>query len=99
MKVVWMPVAAADLKDIGNFIGADNPERAFSFVIEIIAAGEGIADMPRSFPLVPRLEHKGIRRRILGRYLILYRIRRNTIEILHVAHSARDYVRTLFDSL
>jgi toxin ParE1/3/4 len=96
MNVLWMPAALADLAEIRDFIGADNPARAASFVEEIVDAGETIADMPRAFPLEPRLEHKNVRRRIYGRYLIFYRIRRNRIEILHVAHSARDYVRSLF---
>jgi plasmid stabilization system protein ParE len=97
MNILWMPAAVADLEDIRRFIGSDNPGRAISFVTEIIAAGEGIADIPRAFPLVPRLEDRGVRRRIVGRYLIFYRIKQEAIEILHVNHSARDYIRSLFD--
>jgi plasmid stabilization system protein ParE len=99
MDVLWSPAALADLREIRDFIRADNPERAISFVMEIIDAGEGIADMPRAFPLVPRLEYKQVRRRIYGRYLIFYRIALERVEILHVAHSARDYIRSLFELL
>ena len=78
------------------YIQKDNPSRAASFMDEIIEAGEGIADMPRAFALVPRLERKGISKRAFGCYLILYRIEAEGVRILHVAHGARDYIRALF---
>jgi toxin ParE1/3/4 len=96
MKIVWTRAAQADLEAISDYIKADNPARAASFVNEIVDAGEAISDMPRAFPLVPRLERHGIRRRAFGRYLIFYRIAAESIQILHVAHSARDYIRSLF---
>jgi plasmid stabilization system protein ParE len=52
--------------------------------------------MPHAFPLVPRLEHRGVRQRGYGRYLIFYRVTEEAVEILHVAHGARDYIRALF---
>ena len=38
----------------------------------------------------------GLRRRIYGSYLIFYRIRDDTVEVLHVLHGARDYDKILF---
>jgi plasmid stabilization system protein ParE len=96
MRVLWTHAAEADLQEISDYIKTDNPARAVSFVNEIIDAGEAIADMPRAFALVPPLEHKGIRRRPFGNYLIFYRIERETVEILHVAQGSRDYIRALF---
>lgn len=64
--------------------------------MEIAAAGEAIVDMPRAFALVPLLEHRGIRKRAFGHYLIFYRIMGADVHILHVAHGARDYIRALF---
>jgi plasmid stabilization system protein ParE len=96
MNVAWSPAALADLETIRDFIAADNRERAVSFVMEITAAGEAIADMPRAFGLVPRLEERGIRKRTFGRYLIFYRIKAESVQILHVVHGARDYIRALF---
>jgi toxin ParE1/3/4 len=96
MRVVWTRAAQADLEEISDYIKTDNPTRAVSFVNEIVDAGEAISDMPRSFPLVPRLEQRGIRRRMIGRYLIFYRIEAESVQILHVVHGARDYIRSLF---
>jgi plasmid stabilization system protein ParE len=95
MNVIWSSAAVADVENIRDYIAPDNRERAISFVVEITVAGEGIADMPRAFGLVPRLEHRGIRKRTFGRYLIFYRIVGESVQILHVVHGARDYIRAL----
>lgn len=96
MRVIWSPEAEIDLDQVGDYIAMGNPTRAATFVREIITAGEAIGDMPRAFALVPRLEHRGIRHRVHGRYLILYRVEGEEVEILRVTHGARDYVRALF---
>jgi len=46
----------------------------------------GLAEAPRGYPLVPRYEHLGIRRRPFGNYLIFYRIGVDAIEVLHILH-------------
>lgn len=55
-----------------------------------------LAAMPRSFPLLPNWEERGVRRRPHGDYLIFYRIAGDTVEILHILHGARDYEAILF---
>jgi toxin ParE1/3/4 len=52
--------------------------------------------MPRAYPLVPRYEHFGIRRRPYGHYLIFYRIGVGTIDIVHILHGAQNYEPFLF---
>ena len=66
---------------------------------EIVQTGEALADMPRAFPLAPRLEHRGIRQPGYGRYLIFYRVTQENVEILHVSYGARDYIRALFGDI
>ena len=56
-------------------------------------------DAPRGYPLVPRYEHLGIRRRPFGRFLIFYRAGTDAIEVVHILHGlhgARDYESLLF---
>lgn len=96
MIVVVTETAEADLERIGDYIAVDNPVRALSFVQAPRERCEGLAEMPRLFPLVPRYEHLGIRRRIHGSYLIFYRIVGDTIQVLHVLHSAMNYEAILF---
>ena len=55
-----------------------------------------LAHAPRGYPLVPRYEHHGIRRRPFGNYLIFYRVGTKTLEVVHILHGARDYEPLLF---
>lgn len=96
MKVVFTTEALADLEHIADYIALDNSARASSFVGELIDKARGLADMPSRFPLVPRYEHVGIRRRVHGNYLIFYRVKPHSIEVIHIVHGSRDYEALLF---
>ena len=96
MIVVITEAAEADLEQIGDWIAADNPARALTFVSELRERCQGLAAYPRAYPLVPRYEQIGIRRRAYRDYLIFYRIAGGRIEVLHVLHGARDYEAILF---
>jgi toxin ParE1/3/4 len=95
MKVIVTEEAEADLEAIGDYIAADNPRRAISFVAELRSRCHGLGDMPEAFPVVPRYERQGIRRRVHGNYLIFYRIEPSQVVILHVLNAAMDYDRVL----
>jgi plasmid stabilization system protein ParE len=45
---------------------------------------------------VPRYEHWGIRRCVHGNYLIFYRVREESVDIVHILHGATDYESLLF---
>jgi plasmid stabilization system protein ParE len=94
--VIVSAAAESDLESIGDWIGEQNPDRAFTFVRELRERCYGLADLPKAYPLVPRYEHTGIRRRPYGDYLIFYRIDKQTIEIVRVIHGARNYETILF---
>lgn len=55
--------AELDLEAIGDFIARDDPSRALSFLQELREKCLGLAEMPQRFPLVPRYEATGVRRR------------------------------------
>ena len=97
MIVLYADEAEADLERIGDFIALDNPPRAVTLVREITRRCEKLANMPRAFPLVPRYENSGIRRRPYGSYLIFYRVGEERVEVLHILHGAQDYEAILFD--
>lgn len=96
MKVSLTPAAEADLEAIGDWIAQDSPERALTFVAELREACLGLARLPEGYALVPRYERFGVRRRVFGNYLIFYRFKERTIEVVHVLHGARDYEALLF---
>lgn len=96
MIVAFTEEAEADLERIGDHIAQDNPDRAVSFVGELVACCQRLADVPRGYPLVPRYRHSGVRRCPYGRYLVFYRVGTDRIDILHILHGAQDYDAILF---
>lgn len=96
MIVLITEYAEADLERIGDYIARDNPRRAISFISEIVDRCEGLAEIPYGFPLVPRYEHLGVRRRHYADYLIFYRVSNDRIEILHILHGAQNFENILF---
>ncbi|MCF8504043.1 MAG: type II toxin-antitoxin system RelE/ParE family toxin [Caulobacter sp.] len=96
MRVVLTDEAQRDLEDIGDYIARDSPVRARTFVSELLASARRIGETPRGFPLVPRYERFGVRRRVHGAYLIFYRLEDDHVSILHILHGARDYEALLF---
>jgi plasmid stabilization system protein ParE len=90
MDVVVTEAAEADLERIGDWIAADNPARAVTFVVELRACCEQLAHSPRAYSIVSQFGRTGIRRRSYHDYLVFYRIRGNRIEILHILHGAQD---------
>ena len=99
MIVVFTREAEADLERIGDYIALDNPHRAETFVQELVDRCERLADAPLGFPLVPRYEASGIRRRAYREYLIFYRVGGERIEIVHVLGGAQDYQAILFPTV
>ena len=94
--IVHLSVEAEhDLEVIGDFIAGDNPARALSFVRELRVKCLGLGEMPERFPLVPRYEDVGLRRRAHGNYLVFYRVEAHKVVVIHVLNAAQDYAAIL----
>ncbi|MBR0717586.1 type II toxin-antitoxin system RelE/ParE family toxin [Bradyrhizobium liaoningense] len=96
MNVTITAAAEADLEQIATYVAAQSPGSALRLVRELRTRCESLPDAPRAYPLVPRYERFGIRRRPFGQYLIFYRVGADTIEVIHILHGARDYESLLF---
>ncbi|MEJ0049584.1 MAG: type II toxin-antitoxin system RelE/ParE family toxin [Rhodospirillales bacterium] len=96
MKVLLSRVAARDLREIADYIANDSPLAAYNFTEFLRQKALGLGSFPYAFPLVPRYERYGLRRRPCGNYLIFYRVEKNTVLIARVLHAARDYEALLF---
>ena len=96
MIVEITATAEADMEAIGDYIAHDNPARAVTFIRELYQCCMELADMPLAWPIVPRYEQHGIRRRVHGRYLIFYRISPERITVLHVLNGGMDVEAILF---
>lgn len=91
MKVTLSSRARRDLEGIRTYIEKDNPARAISFVGELRDTAKRLAEMPRGFPLVPRYERHGIRRRSHKGYGILYSVEPDRIFIHRIIGPGQDH--------
>ena len=96
MIVVLTREAESDLDAIADYVARDSMPAALKLVDDIKEKCLALAHAPRAWPLVPRYEHHGIRRRPFGNYLVFYRIGREAVEVVHILHGARDYEALLF---
>jgi toxin ParE1/3/4 len=89
MKVVFSPRAARDLEEIGDYIAADHPPRAVTFVQDIRRRCDRLGKFPLSARPFPEL---GPEAHIMpyGNYVILYRALTSEVSIERVVHGARD---------
>ncbi len=89
MKLQIMKAARADLRSISAYIARDNPLRAETYLEELIAKMELIAERPLSFPA--RNEWQAdLRSALHHHYHILFKINGDTVSILRVLHGARN---------
>ena len=88
-QVRWTSQAADDIESIAEFISQDSIHYASLFVSDIIAAVERLEDFPQIGRIVPELNEPAIREIIFGDYRIVYRLRKETAEVLTVFHGGR----------
>ncbi len=98
MKVRLHREAVADIEGIANYLAAQNPAAAARFIAELEDKVMGLSTMAHAFPFLHGYEQQGIRKRIHGRYRILYRITESGhAEVVRVLHTARDLVAAFLD--
>ena len=89
-QVVISIAARADLDDIWFYIASDSPANADRFLDRLIDVATGtLAVAPFSGRGREELGD-GLRSLPVENYLIFYRVRNSTVEILRVIHGARD---------
>lgn len=89
MRLAFTPLAEQDLEAIADYIAADNPARALSFVRELRAQCQRITLNPPGYRLRPELGD-GIRSCAHGHYLIFFASDPDAVLILRILHGARD---------
>jgi addiction module RelE/StbE family toxin len=88
-EVIWAPQAIRDVEAIRAYVTRDSAHYADLVVERIVAAVERLKDNPRSGRVVPELGDESIREVIHRNYRIVYRLRRDIVEIATVFHGAR----------
>jgi plasmid stabilization system protein ParE len=88
MQVRWLRTALRNLDEEAAYIAADDPAAARLVVGRVLAAVDLLVDQPA---LGRPGRVPGTRELVVPktRYLVPYRVRRDTIEILRVFHTSR----------
>lgn len=89
MELVFDRRAEFDLEEIGDYISADNPARAVSFVREIREHCERLIRFPEASPRRPEYG-LDVRMSVFRRYLVFYVVDGDVLRIRRVVHGARD---------
>ncbi|WP_433747632.1 type II toxin-antitoxin system RelE/ParE family toxin [Falsibacillus pallidus] len=87
----WAESAVKDLDNICNYIAEDSEEYARMFARSIIDFVETIAAFPYSGRVVVEMNNEMIREKVLTNYRIIYRINNDSIEVVRIIHSARNF--------
>ena len=88
------PRAAQDLDDIGGYIARDNPVTAARFVATLEMRLQLVADHPMAGRARRELS-PDLRSIAFRRYVVFYRVRHGTVEIIRIVHGSRDIRRAL----
>ena len=95
MKVEYSPEAERDLDAIADYVADESGEgTAVKLIARLIEACEKLGPRPKAYPLIAALAHLEMRRRVVGSYLVFYRVTK-IVQIVRVVHGARDYLSLL----
>jgi plasmid stabilization system protein ParE len=83
-----------DLNEIAEYIALDSPRHAARLLRSLRAKFKQIANQPQLYPLRPEIGPDA-RLASVGNYVILFRIRGNTVRIERVLHGGRDLLPLL----
>ena len=90
MRIKWLRRALVNLDDEATYLAQDSPKLAAEFVAHLFASTAMLADHPQMGRpgRVP-----GTRELVVTRfsYILPYRVRGETVEILRVFHTARKW--------
>ena len=88
-KVEWSPEALKDIEFIARYISRDSVFYASAVVEKLLRIGRELAQFPLSGRIVPEINDKSIRERIVYGYRLIYRLQDETITVAAVIHGKR----------
>ena len=101
-KVEWAAVAESDLKQIIDYMAADNPGNALHLFKKIRQKVSNLYAFPERGRIVPELQGQGIhiyRELIVAPWRIIYRISDGTVFVLSVINSRQNIEDILLNRL
>ena len=89
MRLFFAPLAEQDLESIADYIAADNPRRAVTFIQELRQQCQRLALNPLGYRMRPELG-EGIRSCPHGHYVIFFEALVDAVTTVRILHGARD---------
>lgn len=89
LKIKWSPRAAANFEDICNYIARDSEYYAALFARKVNAIIKFIPQFPKAGRIVPEYGDENLRERVYGNYRIVYRLKKELVEIVTICHGAK----------
>jgi toxin ParE1/3/4 len=92
-QVVWAKAAENDLKEIIEFISAENPGNALKILKKIKEKASNLYTLPERGRVVPELQDQGIsqyRELVIPPWRLIYRIAEHEIYVLSIIDSRRN---------
>jgi toxin ParE1/3/4 len=89
MRCEISPLAEQDLREIGDYIAIGNPQRAISFVEELLAHSQRITSIPFGYTVRDDLA-PGLRSCPHKDYIIYYTMSDTVVRIERIIHGSRD---------
>lgn len=89
-RLEWTDPAITDLENIQDYIARDSTEYANAVVERLILAVERLKSFPGSGRRVPEATELKVRELLVEGYRIIYRMKKDSAQILAVVHGARD---------
>ena len=90
MQIKWLRQVLRNLKQAHNYIIKDNPTAAQELILKI----QNAANQLENYPLMGKSGRvEGTRELIISNspYIIIYRVKEESIEILRILHTSKRY--------
>lgn len=88
-KIRWSPRAVSNFEDICNYIAKDSELYATLFAKKVNTIIKYIPMFPKAGRIVPEYNNENLREKIYENYRIVYRIKKEIIEIVVISHGAK----------
>ncbi|MDK2407957.1 type II toxin-antitoxin system mRNA interferase toxin, RelE/StbE family [Aphanizomenon sp. PH219] len=90
MRVKWLRQALRNLKQAHNYVFPENPTAAQELILKI----QNAANQLENYPFMGKSGRvDGTRELIISNspYMIIYRVKEETVEILRILHTSKRY--------
>jgi len=96
-SIRYLPIAEDDLNEVVDYLLEYSINAANAFIDELEKLEEQLSNFPGATALVKdkKLRSKGYRMAVIGDYLLFYTMRNESIYVMRIIHSKRNYLTLL----